>query len=272
MLRLLVILMITGFAGTAWGQYPWPYPYGRPFYNQPGVAGNGMYQNHASDEQVQATSDYSEKHDQALQSMQAGDYAEAYHIWRPYADEGHAEAQYYLGWMYYNGHGLAINDVKALEWWQLAADQQYHEAQFSLGMLYSLGSRTVPRDLKKAIDLFLIAAKGGHRDASQMVTNLILQNDPAIRKLRKELIQNEWPILGRQLSINRKRVNLRSGAGTDFAILKVLEKDVEVVELERQKQWIHIAVIDDGTIGWLFHTLVIDKQAGQVDEKVSETP
>lgn len=271
MLRFGVILFILGFAGTAWPQYPWPYPYSRPFYIQPETAEHSASRDREPDNTEPQTSGYSDKREQALLSMQAGDYAEAYYLWRPYADEGHPEAQYYLGWMYYNGHGLAINDVKAKEWWQLAVDQQYHEAQFSLGMLYSLGSRTVPRDMEKAIDLFLMAARGGHDDAAQMVSNLILQNNPAIHDRRTQLIKSEWPLLGQKLSIISKRVNLRSGAGTSFAVLRVLEKDSEVVELERQQHWIHVAVIEDGTVGWLFHSLVGDKQNDSGGEKLSGT-
>ena len=46
-----------------------------------------------------------------------GDYAEAYCLWRPLAEQGYAEAQYHLGWLYANGNGLAVDIDRALGFW-----------------------------------------------------------------------------------------------------------------------------------------------------------
>jgi len=40
----------------------------------------------------------------------------------PLADKGHTKARYYLGWMYQNGLGVAIDYPKAAYWYRLAAD------------------------------------------------------------------------------------------------------------------------------------------------------
>lgn len=35
-----------------------------------------------------------------MDSLNAGDFAEAFCIWRPLAMQGHVEAAYHLGWLY----------------------------------------------------------------------------------------------------------------------------------------------------------------------------
>ena len=39
-------------------------------------------------------------------SFQSGDYATALREWTPLAQQGHANAQYNLGWMYRKGNGV----------------------------------------------------------------------------------------------------------------------------------------------------------------------
>ena len=48
--------------------------------------------------------------------------------WKPLADQGHAYAQYNLGWMYANGEGVPEDDAEAVRWLRLAADQGLAEA------------------------------------------------------------------------------------------------------------------------------------------------
>ena len=50
------------------------------------------------------------------------------------ADQGHANAQYNLGVMYYKGVGVGIDKAKAFEWCQKAAEQGNANAQFNLGV------------------------------------------------------------------------------------------------------------------------------------------
>ncbi len=103
--------------------------------------------------------------DAAVDAMRTGDFAEAYCIMRPLADDGDADAQYNIGWMYLNGYGLRVNDSLALEWWLKASEQGHSDANLSIGMLYSLGDGEVPKDNDKAIDYYLLAAADGQEDA-----------------------------------------------------------------------------------------------------------
>jgi uncharacterized protein len=53
----------------------------------------------------------------------------AFHWFQKAADQGHAEAQYNLGFCYDKGVGVAQSFVKAFHWFQKAANQGHAEAQ-----------------------------------------------------------------------------------------------------------------------------------------------
>ena len=50
--------------------------------------------------------------------------------------EGHAESQFYLGYLYYYGRCVQKDRSAASEWWRCAADQGHPNAQFKLGLMY----------------------------------------------------------------------------------------------------------------------------------------
>ncbi len=47
------------------------------------------------------------------------------------ADQAYAKAQSNLGTMYESGHGIAKDDIKAVEWYQKAADQGMQKLNLS---------------------------------------------------------------------------------------------------------------------------------------------
>ena len=74
-------------------------------------------------------------HDDALAAANRGDYATAFRLYRPLADQGNAVAQFYLGLTYANGRGVPQNNAEAVKWYRLAADQGDAGAQFNLGLM-----------------------------------------------------------------------------------------------------------------------------------------
>ena len=52
------------------------------------------------------------------------------------AEQGHADAQYSLGWMYDTGEGVPENGKRSMTWYTLAAEQGHVDAQFYLGAKY----------------------------------------------------------------------------------------------------------------------------------------
>ena len=59
----------------------------------------------------------------AKEAYDSGDYATAIRLWRPLAEQGHADAQYSLGVMYSQGRGVPQDYVQAHMWFNLAASR-----------------------------------------------------------------------------------------------------------------------------------------------------
>ena len=77
------------------------------------------------------------------------------------AEQGNAEAQFSLGWVYSTGSGVPKDDGKAVEWYRKAAEQGYALAQSNLGVMYVEG-RGVPQDNVKAVEWYRKAAEQGN--------------------------------------------------------------------------------------------------------------
>jgi TPR repeat protein len=86
-------------------------------------------------------------------------YAKAAELWRPLAEKGDAAAQYFLGTLYVEGHGVEQNDATAFMWFQRAASQGDAAAQYNVGASYAGGTGVQ----KSSVD----AAKWFQRAANQ---------------------------------------------------------------------------------------------------------
>ena len=96
----------------------------------------------------------------AVTALSSGDYATALKILRPLAAQGQPDAQYNLGVMYREGHGVPQDYGEALKWLRLAAVQGHVEAQTNLGVMYAMGLG-VPQDYTEAVKWFRLAAEQG---------------------------------------------------------------------------------------------------------------
>ena len=59
-----------------------------------------------------------------LAAAQRGDFATALREWTPLAEQGGADAQFNLGFMYNNGRGVPQDDKTAVKWYRLAAERE----------------------------------------------------------------------------------------------------------------------------------------------------
>jgi hypothetical protein len=75
----------------------------------------------------------------AARAYDSGDYATAIRLYRPLADQGHADAQGALAVMYFRGDGVPENYAEAVKWYRKAADQGNVGAQADLGIMYEEG-------------------------------------------------------------------------------------------------------------------------------------
>ncbi len=93
-----------------------------------------------------------------------GDYATALKELRPLAEQGHAEAQYLFGYMYYKGRGVGQDGEEAVKWFRKAGEQRDVKAQYLLGYMYYKG-QGIGQDDEEAEKWLLKAAKQDHAKA-----------------------------------------------------------------------------------------------------------
>ncbi len=88
-------------------------------------------------------------------------YQEAYTLYSQLANEGNADAQTSLGFMYQNGQAVEKDDAIAFSWYERAATQEQPYALFNLGVLYANGNGVVEENHFKAFEYFERSAKVG---------------------------------------------------------------------------------------------------------------
>lgn len=88
------------------------------------------------------------------------DYAAAYKLYTPSANQGMAEAQHRVGLMHKFGWGTERDHAVAAKWFRAAAEQGHAESQSELAIYYKDG-RGVERDLKLSAEWFLKASEQG---------------------------------------------------------------------------------------------------------------
>ena len=111
-----------------------------------------------------------------LDAFNKGDYTTAAKEWRQLAEAGEPEAQFNLGLLFLDGHGVPQSPVEAANWFRRAAEQDYTQAQHNLGAMYGSG-QGVKRDYIQAYKwLNLCAAKGN--------AGCVTQRDLIAKKLK----------------------------------------------------------------------------------------
>jgi TPR repeat protein len=101
--------------------------------------------------------------DKRWKAYESGDYATALKEWRPLAEQGNAEGQFWLGHMYSFGLGVTQDKAEAFKWSHKAAEGGGggdERAQFWLGKLYQNGDGVI-RNGTKAVKWFRKAAEQG---------------------------------------------------------------------------------------------------------------
>ena len=188
-------------------------------------------------------------------AAEQGNYAEAYCIWRPLADSGHAESQYRLGWLYAKGLGLAVNEAEAVRWWQKASNQEHVDSLFRLGWAYEHGEG-VEQDMSQAIEYYLAAARQEHEDAVEILQLMLMRDNEGVSSGVADMLENNPEAIGTLSSISVARANIRNSAGKNGALITTLNKDDPVVVLGSRGDWLRIWIVARKQFGWIFKTLV----------------
>ncbi len=88
---------------------------------------------------------WSAERDKGVAAFENGDFTTALKELTPLAEQGDAEAQFNLGYMYRTGEGVPQDDKTAVEWYTLAAEQGLDEANRILILMY-LNGEDAPQD------------------------------------------------------------------------------------------------------------------------------
>lgn len=97
----------------------------------------------------------------ANNALSRGDYETAIKEFTKLAENGDANAQANLGYMYYAGEGIAQSFENAVFWYRKAATQGNRDAQYNLAVSYAFGEG-VSQDLAEAAIWYRRAAEQGH--------------------------------------------------------------------------------------------------------------
>jgi uncharacterized protein len=126
------------------------------------------------------------------------DYETALSEWRPLAEQGHAEAQNMMGYMYRFGEGLPQDFEQARQWYRRAADRGNATAQNNLGAMYRQGLG-VPQDYHEAFRWFRRAAEQGNGGAQNHLGLMYYKGEG----VEKDLVQAyKWAYLAAQQGVD----------------------------------------------------------------------
>lgn len=195
--------------------------------------------------------------EQGMASLEKGDFAEAYCIWRPMAARGHQDAAYHLGWLYANGNGLRIDLSKAVYWWTQAANQGHTDAQFALGLAFTTGEG-IGTDKQEALRWYIKAAEAGHEDAREIIREQVRTGDTEVREELAHLISRPW--LGKNIRLSVDSANLRAGPGTDSRVVGKIAKDTLLVAIDQRGKWYQVIEPEALTYSWIAGWLTEDVQ------------
>ncbi|QSV46895.1 double zinc ribbon domain-containing protein [Geobacter benzoatilyticus] len=113
-----------------------------------------------------------------MRYVNENDFNLASHFLEDAAKRGHVDAQYSLGYLYWDGKLTSRDMAKAQHWLSAAAQNGHIDAQYLLGYIFHEG-QVVPRDMAKAQYWLTMAAQQGHQDALAFIREQEAANAPA---------------------------------------------------------------------------------------------
>lgn len=190
----------------------------------------------------------SDPFEMGMESLKAGDFAEAYCLWRPLAMQGHTEAAFHLGWLYANGNGLRVNIPKAVYWWRQAANKGHSDAMFALALAYTQGEG-IAKDDEKAMHWYLKAAGLGHEDAREILKSKIRRRSKEILPYLSALLKQDWA--GHAVEISVAQANLRAGPGIDQPLAGKARQGERFIAIQERGKWYQVINPNDLSYAWV---------------------
>lgn len=104
-------------------------------------------------------------YDKALQHYNKKEYGQAKTYFSMAANDGHTQAQAFLGYCYAEGLGTKQSDADAVKWYRKAADNGNVTGQYNMGVVHHKAMHGLPQDNVEALRWFKMAAAQGHSDS-----------------------------------------------------------------------------------------------------------
>ncbi len=161
--------------------------------------------------------------DDGVEAYRGGDYKTAFEEFKPLADEGHADAQYFLGVMYGVGLRVPQDNGEAVKWYQKAAEQGHVKAQNNLGVMYENG-QGVPQDYAEALKWHQKAAEQG---LAQAQYNLALMYANGQGVPQDYILSYMW------FTLAASEIRVGEDALTNLAIIDQLMTSDQIDEAQR---------------------------------------
>lgn len=162
-------------------------------------------------------------------SYDRSNYATAFQVWLPRAQQGDPAAQTYVGEIFEKGLGLPPDHAAAAEWYRRAAESGYSRAAINLGHLYEQGLG-VPKDPRQALNWYRRAAGLGELQFEVTPTAEVQQLRQELGELRRQLQIRQAELDRAQGDLERARRSLaeRSGeADSERDALARLRRELE---------------------------------------------
>lgn len=190
--------------------------------------------------------------EEAATQARAGNFAPAWCIWQVLSEAGNPEAKFHLGWLYRNGHGVAVDEERARSLWEQAAAQGHGEAQMALATLYALKDSAI-HDPARAVEWYTAAATQGFDDALLILLTYADEGDPVAADAVAGLIRGGQA--GRPVSVTVDAANVRAGPSGEATVLVTLPVDTRVLRLEVRDPWWRVWMPETGAMGWMNQSL-----------------
>lgn len=104
------------------------------------------------------------------------------------ANQGHATAQFFLGFLHDEGVGVPKHKAEAAKWYRRAAQQGHPGAQYRLGLSYRRG-KGVSEDGAEAIKWFRLAAEQGHAGAQRALGGMYVDDSWGVPQDRAKALK-----------------------------------------------------------------------------------
>jgi TPR repeat protein len=182
----------------------------------------------------------------ATEAFDNGEYEKAMDLWMPLAEDGNAEAQFGIGYLYDKGLGVPRDTAEAIHWYRLSAEKNHALSQLNLGAIHQEGREDFPADPGRAADWYRLAAEQGNASAQYNLGKLYFRGQGLPRKyelaaewLRKAADQDHVKAINHLGMLYSRGLGVEEDAERGFALVRqAAERGDPAAQLNLATQYI----------------------------------